>query len=170
MLLIQLRLLLWLLQRETWIAGMQMQDISQQSTRGESSMVLEAAIGARWTYEKVIEWTMTDTPSSSQTYGSRIMFLLVREVSSGGPAFLEAMRRMVQHNTHGEIPSSSQLEAPLPNFRPELRSYVQKNARRVGTGQHGVIIDAAAKASCDARAHTGRITSSSSRLVSRGGP
>ena len=69
-------------------------------------MVLEAGIGTGWPYEKVIEWTMTDTPSSSQTYGSRIMFLLVREVSSGGPAFLEAMRPMVQHNTQGEIPSS----------------------------------------------------------------
>ena len=77
MLLIQLRLLLWLLQRKTWIAGMQMQDISQQSTRRKSSMVLEAGIGTGWPYEKVIEWTMTDTPSSSQTYGSRIMFLLV---------------------------------------------------------------------------------------------
>jgi hypothetical protein len=169
-LLVQLRLLLWLLQRETWIAGMQMQAVSQQSTRGQSSIVLEAGIGARWTFGKVIEWTMTDSPSPSRIYTSRIVFLMVREISSGGPAFLEAMRRMVQHNTHGEIPSSSQLEAPLPNFRPELRSYIQKNARRVGTRQHGVIIDAAAKASCDARAHTGRITSSSSRLVSRGGP
>jgi hypothetical protein len=50
-------------------------------------MVLEAGIGARWTYEKVIEWNMTDTPSSSQTYGSRIMFLMVREISSGVQLF-----------------------------------------------------------------------------------
>ena len=143
-LLVQLRLLLWLLQRETWIAEIRRQVISQQNTRGQSSIVLEAGVGARWIYARVIEWT-TNSPSPSpwpsRIYTLRTVFLMVREVSYGGPALLEALRRMAQRPRQGEkttLPQLTAMPSLSQNFRPELLSYVQSSARRVEAGQFGV--------------------------------